>query len=255
MNLPAALLLFLTLSSASQLKAPAVIPAEHGTVVTSSARGEPRWRADWTMEPWTIAGRKAVRFTENGKGNYSPFTQEVRWTLESVWLAEGDFYPMQFEKTVWDLQGHVIAVEKKSFDRTAEKVKFERRNEKGETQTSTFSAAPDVLTIEGIAGILQFFPFGKSGSGGIIRAHLLSNEPGLYDATIEPRGTERVKTAAGDINCYKIELVPHLGLLNVLRVFYPKTYFWFNVEEPHAWVRYQGLENGPGTPEIVMEAR
>jgi hypothetical protein len=254
MNLPAALLLLLTLS-AIQLKAPVAIPKDRGTVVTTTVKGEPRWRADWTMEPWTVAGRKAVRFTENGKGNYSTYRQEVRWTLESVWLADGDFYPLQFERTVRDMQDRTIAVEKKTFDRSLGEVKFERRNEKGETQTSTFSAAPDVLTIEGIAGIFQFFPFGKSGSGSGVDAHLLSNEPSIYDVTVEPRGTERVKTAAGDVNCYKIEMVPHLGLLNVMRVFYPKTYFWFNVEEPHAWVRYQGLENGPGTPEIVMEAR
>jgi hypothetical protein len=254
MNLPAALLLFLALTAA-QVKAPTAIPKDRGTVVTSTAKGEPRWRADWTMEPWTVAGRKAVRFTETGEGKYSPYTQEVRWTLESVWLADGEFFPFQFEKTVRDLQGRTIAVEKKTFDRTAGKVKYERRNEKGETQTSTFAAASDVLTIEGIAGILQFFPFGNSGSSGIVRAHFLSNEPKLYNVTVESRGTERVKTASGDINCYKLEMVPHLGLLNVMRVFYPKTYFWFNVEEPHTWVRYQGLENGPGTPEIVMEAR
>ena len=207
------------------------------------------------MEPWTVGGKKAVRFTENGKGHYSPFAQEVRWTLESIWLADGSFFPHQFEKTVRDAQGRTLAVEKKMFDRAAGKVKFEHRNEKGETETSTFSAAPDVLTIEGIAGILQFFPFEKSGSAGTLHAHMLSNEPNLYDVTIETRGTERVKTSAGDIDCYKIELVPHLGLLNVMKVFYPKTNFWFSVAEPHAWVRYQGLENGPGTPEIIMEAR
>lgn len=254
MTPPAALLLFLVITSA-QLKAPAAIPTDHGTVVTSTVNGEMRWSADWTMEPWAVGGRKAVRFTENGKGHYSPFTQEVRWTLESIWLADGSFFPLQFERTVRDSQGQTLAIEKKVFDSSAGKVKFERHNQKGETETSTFSAAPDILTVEGIAGILQFFPFGKSGSAGTLRGHLLSNEPDLYDVTVESRGTERVKTAAGDINCYKIELVPHLGLLNVMKVFYPKTYFWFSMAEPHAWVRYQGLENGPGTPEIIMEAR
>jgi hypothetical protein len=254
MTSPAALLLVLTLVTA-QLKAPAAIPTGHGTVVTSTAKGEMRWTANWTMEPWTVGGKKAVRFTENGKGQYSPFSQDVRWTLESIWLADGSFFPLQFEKTFRDAQGQTLAVEKKNFDSAAGKVKFERRNEKGETEISTFSAAPDILTIEGIAGILQFFPFGRSGSIGTLHGHMLSNEPNLYDVTIESRGTERVKTSNGDIDCYKVELVPHLGLLNLMKVFYPKTYFWFQVAEPQTWVRYQGLENGPGTPEIVMEAR
>jgi hypothetical protein len=254
MTTPAALLLILMIAT-SQLKAPAAIPNDHGTVVTSTVKGEIRWTANWTMEPWTAGGKKAVRFTENGKGQYSPYEQEVRWTVESIWLADGSFFPLQFEKTVRDAQGQTLAVEKKNFDSAAGTVKFEHRIEKGETETSTFSAAPDILTIEGIAGVLQFFPFGKSGSSGTLHGHMLSNEPKLYDVTIESRGTERVKTARGDIDCYKIELVPHLGLLSLMKVFYPKTYFWFRVAEPHAWVRYQGLENGPGTPEIIMEAR
>jgi len=254
MTTPAALLLVLMIAM-SQLKAPAAIPTDHGTVVTSTIKGEMRWTANWTMEPWTVGGKNAVRFTENGKGQHSPFAQEVFWTVESIWLADGSFFPLQFEKTVRDAQGQTVAVEKKNFDRVAGKVKFEHRNEKGEMETSTFSAAPDILTIEGIAGVLQFFPFGKSGSSGRLNAHMLSNEPDLYDVSIESRGTERVKTAGGDLECYKIELVPHLGLLNLMKVFYPKTYFWFKVTDPHTWVRYQGLENGPGTPEIIMEAR
>ena len=253
MTSPTALLLVLMIAS-SQLKAPAAIPTDHGTVVTSTTKGEMRWTANWTMEPWTVGGRKAVRFTENGKGRYSPFTQEVNWMLEAIWLADGSFFPLRFEKTVRNGQGQTLTVDKKNFDGVAGKVRFEHRNEKGETETSTFSAAPDILTIEGIAGILQFFPFGKPDSSGSLRGHMLSNEPNLYDVTIESRGMERVKTSGGVLDCYKLELVPHLGLLNLVKVFYPKTYFWFRVAEPHAWVRYQGLENGPGSPEIVMEA-
>lgn len=251
---PASLLLSL-LVAAAQMKAPPAIPNDHGTVVTSTVKGEQRWSANWTMEAWSVAGMKAVRFTENGKGQYSPFTQDVSWTLESIWLAEGTFFPLQFERTIRNAQSQIVAVEKKVFDKSAGKVKFERRDEKGVTKTSSFSAAPDVLTIEGIAGVLQFFPFGKSGSAGTLHGHMLSNEPDLYDVTIESRGTERIRTSTGDVDCYKIELVPHLGLLNVMKVFYPKTYFWFTVAEPHRWVRYQGLENGPGTPEIIMEGR
>ena len=253
MTSPTVLLLLVLLGA--QLKAPSVVPRERGTVITSTVKGESRWIADWTMDAWTVKGVKAVRFTENGKGHYSPFQQEVRWTLESIWLADGSFFPLQFEKTIRNTQGAIITVEKKTFDPAAGRVKFERRNEKGATETSSFSAAPDVLTVEGIAGILQFFPFAKSGSATTLKAHMLSNEPKLYDVSIEPRGTERVKTLTGNIDCFKIELVPHLGVLNVVRAFYPKTYFWFSVAEPHSWVRFQGLENGPGSPEIIMEAR
>jgi hypothetical protein len=244
--------LWVSLLLAAQIPAPPVIPKDHGKVAASTTDGKPRWTASWTMEPWISGGKRAVRFTETGSGRYSPFSQDVQWSLESIWLADKDYFPLQFQRTIRDMQGRILAVEKKNFDPLSGKAKFERQNEKGSTETSTFAAAANTLTIEGIAGILENFPFEKSEA---IQAHFLSNEPKLYDVTIEPRGKERVKTATGSIDCYKIEMVPHLGLLNVARPFYPKTFFWFSAANPHAWVRYQGLENGPGSPEIVMEAR
>jgi len=247
--------LFLALVMAAQLKAPPVSPSDHGTVVASTTKGTARWKADWTMEPWQVGGKNAVRFTEKGKGQYWPFEPEVQWSLESIWLADGNFFPLHFEKTIRDGQGSVVAVETKNFERAAGKATFERRNEKGEKETSVFSVSADALAIEGIAGILQNFPFGKAGSSASLGGHFLSNEPKLYDVTIEDRGTERLKTKAGTVDCYKLEVVPHLGLLNVFKVFYPKSYFWFSVAAPHSWVRYQGLENGPGSPEIVIESR
>ena len=58
---------------------------------------------------------------------------------------------------------------------------------------------------------------------------------------------------AGEFECYKVELVPGLGVLNLFRFAIPKAYFWFTVDPPHYWVRYEGLENGRGTPQVVME--
>jgi hypothetical protein len=55
----------------------------------------------------------------------------------------------------------------------------------------------------------------------------------------------------GDIECYKVELVPHVGLLNLFKPFFPKSYLWFSVEPPHYWVRYVGLEAGFGTPQVT----
>ena len=42
-------------------------------------------------------------------------------------------------------------------------------------------------------------------------------------------------------------------VLNLFRSLFPKTYFSFTVAAPHFWVRYEGLEIGRGTLEIVME--
>ena len=119
-------------------------------------------------------------------------------------------------------------------------------------ESRQFSVPADTLEPEGIAGILRFLPFDHLHSESI---HLFTNEPHLYEAKLELRGRERVKTPAGDYECYKLELVPQLGALNVFRTFLPKAYFWFTVAPPHFWVRYEGPENGAGTPHVTMELK
>jgi hypothetical protein len=89
--------------------------------------------------------------------------------------------------------------------------------QKAQRDTSKFSAPADSLAIEGIAGILQHFPFGTAGNSASVGGHILSNEPKLYDISIESRGIEQLTTAAGPKDSYKLEMVPHLGLLNVFR--------------------------------------
>jgi hypothetical protein len=232
------------------LQAPPIIPKESGSITVSAKTGERRWTADWTMEPSQQNGRKTIRFTERGRGRISPYSGEVQWSIEAVWLAEPDLQPLDFEKTVVSAAGMPVATERKHFDFNKGAVLFERRLAGKRPESKTLSIPKDVLAVEGIAGILRFLTFD---SGRDFATHLVSNEPRLYSVTLENRGKERVKTPIGVFEAYKIELVPHLGVLNVVRPFVAKTFFWFNAESPHFWVRYTGPENGPGTPEIVME--
>lgn len=234
----------------SQIRRSAGLRSDRGTVIARTPEGEFRWTADWTMSPSNENGEEAVRFTESGRGRYFPFKEAVTWTLEAVWLAGPAFYPLRFSKTTTGSSGTRLAIETKEFDRNRRTARFSRKLEKGDAESRSFAAGPDVLAIEGIAGILSYLPFEQAST---VKAHLLSNEPKLYDVSLEPRGKETISAASGRVECYKIEVVPHLGLLNLFRPILPKTYFWFAVAQPHRWVRFQGLEAGPGSPEIVME--
>jgi len=111
-------------------------------------------------------------------------------------------------------------------------------------------APDDTLATEGIAGILRFLPFDHWEPQ---KMHLFSNEPKMYEVKLEMKGKERVKTPAGEFEAYKIELSPELGVLNLVKGLLPKAYFWFTVAAPHFWVKYEGPENGAGTPSIVMQ--
>ncbi|HYR86492.1 MAG TPA: DUF3108 domain-containing protein [Terriglobia bacterium] len=235
---------------ADLVKAPATLSPYSGSSNVFSKNGSVHWTADWALEPIEVEGKKAVRVTEHGSGRISGFSQDVRWSIEATWRAEGGFRPLDVEKTITAADGKPLLVERKHFDPVKGVVRFERQPTNGQPETKILSVPADTLAVEGIAGVLRFL---QPNEARPFSAHLLSNEPKLYSVTFELRGKERVKTPAGDFECYKLELVPHLGLLNTFRYFFPKTFFWYTVAPPHDWVRYEGLENGPGTPQIVME--
>jgi len=243
-------ILLILLSVFDLIKAPVETAKDTGAVLVSGKNGGRRWRATWTMEPAEHEGKKAVRFTERGQGHISPFPGEVRWSLESIWSAEKSFQPLDSEKIVTTPAGAPLVTERKHFDPVKGIVKFERRRAGAPPEEKSMRIPPDTLIAEGIAGILRYLTFEQTTA---FPVHLLSNEPRVYSLTFENRGKEHVRTPAGEFDCYKIEMVPHLGVLNVVRAFYPKTFFWFTVAPPHFWVRYEGPESGPKTPEIVME--
>jgi len=249
--LPSCLLFFLfSFPAPESLKAPTHIENDKGSITVRDTNGKQRWSASWTMESSSLDGRPAVRFTETGRGQYSPYTTDVTWTIESVWSADGSFSPRTSTKTFRDAKGNTVGTETKTMDRNGN-IRFERRAPNNENETKTFKAPPDTLFVEGIAGVLRQLPFQRKTA---FPMHLLSNEPKLYEVTFEPRGRETVRTPAGEFDCYKIEVVPHLGALsNLAKLFAAKSYFWFTVAAPHVWVRYEGYENGPGTPRIRME--
>ena len=246
------LLFALAVADPEPIKVPAAIPREKGSNVVTDKSGNVRWTAEWTMEPFREQGQNAVRFTETGMGRYAPFRQDVRWSAEAIWSAQDVFSPIRVEKKFTDASGHTIQTERKTIDQAKSVALFERTSAVGKPLTRSLQITRATLVGEGIAGILQFLPFEQWHP---FTSELLSNEPEVYNVKIELRGKERIKTPAGVFECYKIELVPQLGLLNILRSLAPKIYFWFSVSSPHVWVRYEGPESTPGSPHVVMELK
>ena len=247
----AALLLSSASASMEVLKPPPSANTEKGTTTTSLKSGPLRWKSEWTMERQSGSGQRTVRFTEKGSGRYSGFDREVRWSIETTWTAEEAFRPVRTEHTVTDMAGKPLVRELKSFNFDQGTVDIEREDlSSGSRSRRSLSIPADTLTVDGIAGALRSLPFERSRP---VELHLLSNEPRLYDVSLEVRGRERVRTPAGEFECYKVELRPGLGVLNLFGFLVPKAYFWFTVDSPHYWVRYEGPENGRGTPQVVMD--
>jgi uncharacterized protein DUF3108 len=233
------------------LKPPPGANSEKGTTTASLKGGATRWKTEWTMDRQGGQGQRTVRFTEKGAGRYSGFDQEVRWNTETTWTSGEAFRPSKIERTVTDVAGKPLLRELKSFDFAKGTVVIERDNlSTGQKSQRSLKIPADTLSVDGIAAALRSLPFDRSQP---VEVHLLSNEPKLYEVSLEMRGRERVRTPAGQFECYKVEIVPALGVLKLFGFMVPNAYFWFTVDAPHYWVRYEGPENGRGTPQIVME--
>lgn len=237
---------------AAALPVPPMGQKERGIVVTSlKETGVKRWQAEWTLEQIKGQEGQRVKFTEAGSGRYGKFDGQVSWRLEATWTAASLFQPVHSLKEFHDKEGKLLSRERKVLDFTRGEAKFEREDPAtGKVSARSFSLSPDTLIVEGIGTALRSLPFDPPGER---EFHFLTNEPRMYRITMKPRGRERIKAPAGEFECYKYEMVVNLGLLGLLRVFIPKTYFWFTVDPPHFWVRYEGLESGLGSPYVVME--
>jgi hypothetical protein len=240
------------LMTPESVSAPPSIPRESGSIVVSEQHHNQRWTAEWTMQPAVENGRSAVRFTEVGRGYYSPYTQPIKWSVTAIWSADNSFYPLRSERTITDMNGKPIGSERKTFDPAKHTARFERKRENGAVETRDFPAPADTVTVEGIAGILSFMPLDGWKPSSI---HFLTNEPRLLEMKVQMKGKERIKTPAGEFECYRVELVPDLGVLNIVRSFAPKAQFWFSTSPRHFFVRYEGPENGAGSPHVVMELK
>src|SRR5215831_13583895 len=149
-------LLAFAVAEPEAVKAPPTIPREKGSIVASDKSGKVRWTADWTMEPFREQGQNAVRFTEAGSGRYSPFRQDVRWSLEAIWSAENVFSPVRVEKTFTDTSGRTIQTERKIIDKATSTARFERKSTGGQLETKSLPVTRATLVGEGIAGVLRF---------------------------------------------------------------------------------------------------
>jgi hypothetical protein len=104
MTTPATLLLVLMIAT-SQLKA-AAIPMDHGSVVTSTAKGEKDRELDHgTLDSRREKGRSIYR---KRKGPAFPVHAGSALDAGTIWLADGSFFPLQFEKTTRDAQGQTL---------------------------------------------------------------------------------------------------------------------------------------------------
>jgi len=111
-------------------------------------------------------------------------------------------------------------------------VKNEIRDKPGEVTLVDFN---------GLTAVLRGFPFRS--------LKLKTGQESAFALTLTRTRETDVKTAAGVIRCYELEL----GVDGFFGAFMPKTHFWFEKAPPHRLVRYEGQTAGPGSPQYTIE--
>lgn len=82
--------------------------------------------------------------------------------------------------------------------------------------------------------------------------YLLTNEPRLYNVMIKRKGEETISLPSGQWQAEKFQLMADLGLLTELAAkIVPPTFVWFPKHDPRDWVRYEGMETGFETANII----
>lgn len=204
------------------------------------------WQSAAKAERFTDKGKPMLYITENGSGIYGKDKRYKTWSSEAYYNFRGLVaVPYQTKLVYKDKSGSVLQTIEKIYD-----VEGKRAVCRIDGKDQGFTMNDDLIDKEVLGTALANYPFSEKRD---LVFHLLTNEPKIYPMTIKYIGQEDLKLGDKTVACYKIQMIPDLGALNIFGAFVPKTYFWYTVDEPHDFMRYEGLESGMGTPYIVIE--
>ncbi|MCX5749130.1 MAG: hypothetical protein NTZ10_02670 [Candidatus Saganbacteria bacterium] len=221
-----------------------------GITVKTSAKdkssGKALWQNTIQYQKVNYKGKNMFYTQEQGSGIYGPDKTYKSWVTRSYSFLQGNrLIPSEVQILMKDKNGKAVRKIEKYYNAQTERVICVVNS-----NTKTFNFKDGMLDKEMMSACLMNFPFGQKDS---MQYYLLTPEPAVYNMTVYYRGKETLSKDGGQIECYKLEIVPDLGAINIFGAFIPKMYFWYETNAPHDFVRYEGLESGLGTPYIVID--
>lgn len=204
------------------------------------------WESSYNLSKTASLGKDLLILKETGRGIYGASKKDLQWEIEARYFFEGNrLMPGEVKIIFKNPQGQTTKTITKIYDLNKKKVIC-----KVDGRPKFFEFPDDLIGTELIGQFLANYPFEQKKD---LIFHLLTHEPRLYKITLKYRGEEKIRVGETDYNCYKLEMIPDLGALNIFGAIVPKTYFWFKKSAPHEFIRYEGLESGLGTPYIIEE--
>lgn len=209
--------------------------------------GKYLWQSVSRSQTMEADGKVVLKITEDSKGLWGN-KNERTWKVENYYSYSGDrVIPDHSSVTFYDPSGKVAEKQEKRYSQKDGKVHCLKNDEKKE-----FDFEDDLIDKELLGTCLMNYPYGRKDD---FEFHMMTNEPAHYKMTMVNKGIDKIKVNGKEFECYKLQMVPDLGFLGIFAPFVPKTYFWYQKQAPHDFVRYEGLESGLNTPYIVMEAQ
>ena len=198
------------------------------------------------------AGQNTYNISQSGKGSYDDL-EDISWTTESTVKEENNMlHPLKSIRTITNSEGTVLRTYEKVFDYQNKKVYCLIDNKaKNKAKKTIFPlkgiTVDDTTLFFFLSSLLK-----KAQDDNYDSFYLLSNEPKLYKIKVELVKRETLDLPIGNIQCRKLKLITDMGILDrILRGLIPPTFAWHSESPPHFWVKYEGLEIGLGSKNIV----
>ena len=213
-------------------------------------QGVKRWEANTEIKK---KEGDIYTLTEKGEGVYSSFEGPISWVAEMEFESTNDnVTPRKLVKRVFDEGGNMIRLEKQDYDSAEKSVTCLHEDiPKKISSTKTFKFTKDAVNRLLLGPYVQkMLENGKK----IANVQMVSEEPGLYNMDLSVIKTEDVEINGRKRPAFKLQIDPQLGLLNVAKALFPKSYVWHSALWDFEWLRYEGLEGGINSVKVEVTA-
>lgn len=220
--------------------------------ICTDSEGKERWHATSTVVLSEEKDKLVNLLTEKGEGMQSGYEGKISWTTTLEYqILEGSVKPLEMERTVFDEQDQLIAVEYQRFDYSNNKVLFEAENmiTKKKIKKEMGFSGDIVNRLSLVIYTKQFLKDGKKEA----TVTMLTDDPMLFKLKIKVIGTEELDVDHHKEKAYKILLDPQLGMLDVVKIFLPKMYIWNDSGPSFDWLKYVGPETTSKSPIVEIE--
>lgn len=168
----------------------------------------------------------------------------AKWELTGeMKFEDGLIKPMNTSITIKDQNGEFLEKCVKSFDYSNKKIIWEYYG-KNHTLKKQITFPMKGRTCDDVTLIYFLKPYlSKEQRTKENDFYLITNQPQLFKIRITYIENETLDLPLISLNAIKLKLTGEIGIIdNLLQKYMPHAYVWYSQDNPHVWLKYEGLE-------------